>query len=368
MKQLDSIRMIAAVMVICSHWTGVQTFWFNGGVGVQLFFVISGFLITGILLDARDKAVQQGVDPRRVVQRFYIRRCLRIFPLFYATLALTYLAGIDAVRDSIQWHLSYLSNVFFALRGDWFGPVSHFWSLAVEEQFYLIWPFVILFAPRHLILPVIICCMVIAPVFRVLARTALDANEVAITVLPFSSFDTLGIGALFAYLHYSTGHTNTDPPYNGRRGVKLKPSSLAAYLGIVGVCVWLLCQRYNADSSDGVFVYNLSRIAMVLSLLGVVYGAANGFRGVIGFVLELRPLIYLGKISYGLYMFHFFVPKLTSQAFGAFGFSAKEMLGSHGLFFLNFAVLVTLSALSWHFFEKTITDFKKYYPYVPASR
>jgi peptidoglycan/LPS O-acetylase OafA/YrhL len=103
MWQLDTLRAVAAGMVILSHWVpGTETFWFNGHVGVQLFFVISGFLITGILLDARKNADCSGIPRGVVVRRFYMRRLLRIFPLYYTTLALTYLVGIPAVRTSIQ--------------------------------------------------------------------------------------------------------------------------------------------------------------------------------------------------------------------------------------------------------------------------
>jgi peptidoglycan/LPS O-acetylase OafA/YrhL len=361
--------MIAAVMVVCSHWTGVRAFWFNGGVGVQLFFVISGFLITGILLDARNRAVEQGVDLRLVVRRFYIRRFLRIFPLFYGTLALTYLAGVDAVRESIQWHALYLSNVFFALRGDWFGPVSHFWSLAVEEQFYLVWPFVILFMPRRSILPIILGCIFVAPMFRVFADAVLEAGEVAITVLPVSSFDTLGIGALFAYLHraylHGGGHRRIYRSKFDLAYFNVTPASLATFLGLLGVCLWVFCQVYNAHAPQWVLVDMLNRVGLVLTLLGIVYGAARGFRGIVGYILELRPLRYLGKISYGLYVFHFFVPAATSQVFEAFGLSSQDLLGTHGVLLLNGVVLVMVSAVSWHFFEKKINDLKEHYPYLP---
>jgi peptidoglycan/LPS O-acetylase OafA/YrhL len=98
MRQLDTLRAVAAGMVIFSHWVpGTDTFWFNGHVGVQLFFVISGFLITGILLDARKNAERRDIRRSVVIRRFYMRRLLRIFPLYYGTLALTYLVGVPAV-------------------------------------------------------------------------------------------------------------------------------------------------------------------------------------------------------------------------------------------------------------------------------
>ena len=98
--------------------------------------------------------MQSGRWPAPTVfGRFYARRVLRIFPLFYGTLAVLVVIGISEVRDSWIWHVSYLSNVHFAMLG-WFPRhISHLWSLAVEEQFYLVWPFVIVLTPARLLLP-----------------------------------------------------------------------------------------------------------------------------------------------------------------------------------------------------------------------
>jgi len=83
------------------------------------------------------------------LKTFYARRALRIFPLFYFVLAAAAVLNIGPVRDTFAWHATYLSNIYFYLRGDWHGSVSHLWSLAVEEQFYLVWPLLILCAPER---------------------------------------------------------------------------------------------------------------------------------------------------------------------------------------------------------------------------
>ena len=200
MKQLDTVRAVAVGMVIVSHWAPrTTTFWFSGYVGVQLFFVISGFLITGILLDARRKADKFGIPRSAALKSFYVRRFLRIFPLFYATLAIALLLGFPTVRASIGWLVLYLSNALFAIRGRWIGEIAHFWSLSVEEQFYLVWPVLILFTPKRLLLPLITSAIVLAPVFR-FTCSALGINGIAVAVLPFSSLDTLGLGAMLALL------------------------------------------------------------------------------------------------------------------------------------------------------------------------
>jgi peptidoglycan/LPS O-acetylase OafA/YrhL len=101
--------------------------------------------------------------------------------------------------------------------------------------------------------------------------------------------------------------------------------------------------------------------------LGVVCAAARGIGGPLGRLLEWAPLVYLGKISYGLYVFHFFVPNMTARLFGWWGIAIQEVCGPFLFVLLNGLVLVVMCALSWHFFEKQINDLKRYVPYVPRD-
>ena len=150
LRQLDALRTVAVTMVIATHWLPkATTFWFNGGFGVKLFFVTSGFLITGILLNARKEAEQSGFQVTGVLRSFYTRRFLRIFPLFYATLALIYCLHVQAARDFIWWLVAYLGNIVIAYQGAWVDGIAHFWSLAVEEQFYLLFPLLLVFLGRR---------------------------------------------------------------------------------------------------------------------------------------------------------------------------------------------------------------------------
>jgi peptidoglycan/LPS O-acetylase OafA/YrhL len=149
MAQLDGLRAVAVGAVMLQHfWLGAGLFDF-GAMGVRLFFVLSGFLITGILLKSRELLDSGEQRPSFALGRFYIRRFLRIFPLYYAVLLAAWLLRLWGTRGEMGWHLAYLTNVDLFLRGRWWGDISHFWSLAVEEQFYLVWPLVILLAPRR---------------------------------------------------------------------------------------------------------------------------------------------------------------------------------------------------------------------------
>lgn len=146
-RQLDSVRAFAAIAVILHHegpFPRMPFFRDLGNDGVARFFVLSGFLITGILLRARDDAERGGVGVAAVLRAFYARRSLRIFPLYYLVLFALVAFGVANIRQSAAWHALYLSNVLSARNGHYVFPL-HFWSLSVEEQFYFGWAPVALF-------------------------------------------------------------------------------------------------------------------------------------------------------------------------------------------------------------------------------
>ena len=354
MRQMDTLRTIAVAMVIVSHWAHkLTTPWFSGFVGVQLFFVISGFLITGILLDARSQAETTGFARTSVLKNFYIRRFLRIFPLFYATLAITYLVGFPEVRASLWWHVPYLSNAFFATRGAWLGDVSHFWSLAVEEQFYLVWPWLMLFTPRRLLLPLIASVVVFAPTFRQVCYSA-GVNGIAVAVMPFSSMDALGLGSMLALLQR-----------NEARG-QLGGLRFLAITAVVGSVVFCGLNIAGAVRNLNAVLYAVLIALVPLAALGLVWLAASGLHGMAGRIMELSPLVYLGRISYGLYIFHGFVPTGTGKIFHFLRWPV-DALGSKQWFALNLVVLIGAASLTWHFFEKPINDLKRFFPYREAA-
>lgn len=161
-----------------------------GEIGVDLFFVLSGFLITGILLDIRATAGIRG-GLLHSLRNFYIRRALRLLPLLYLVVALGYFFKIPPFPQMWLWHATYLSNIYQWLHV-YKGYGSNLWTLAVEQQFYLVWPVIILFVPRKLLLPVILILVAVAPACRYVVWAGgfnADPNR-----LPFSALDCLGIG------------------------------------------------------------------------------------------------------------------------------------------------------------------------------
>src|SRR6201984_2088865 len=198
--QLVSLRSLSVAGVLIDHFwpPRILDFVDLGHIGVCLFFVLSGYLITGILLRFRSSTEGGQSDAATNLRRFYIRRFLRIFPPYYALLALMVVTKFSDVRNTLWWHAGYASNFLFALQGDWRPWVTaHFWSLAVEEQFYLVWPFLILLVPRSRLIAVVIAIIVSSPLFRLIGLVAC-INGTALGGATPASLDALGLGSLLA--------------------------------------------------------------------------------------------------------------------------------------------------------------------------
>ena len=352
MPQLDGLRAFAVGAVLFHHFFQPARI---GGVdlallGVWLFFVLSGFLITGILLRSRDQVDYSGSPSGFVLRQFYVRRFLRIFPLYYSVLFMAATIDLGDVRDTILWHLTYLSNYLFAARQYWGPMTAHFWSLSVEEQFYIIWPALILFAPRRLLLKLIISAIAIGPIFRVAAHF-FDFNWIArLTVLP-ASFDALGLGALLAYCSH---HANAKPMLTKR----LK--QCIYWLGVPGLIVFLGLQKlenYNLLSDVTVNSWFIEPVLWALMFVWVINRASLGFTGVGAKILECKPLTYTGKISYGIYVYHPFVYALLPILFYTTGVDFYLLPP-----LLQFGLLVGttagMAALSWYFLESPINSLK----------
>jgi peptidoglycan/LPS O-acetylase OafA/YrhL len=346
MPQLDGLRAVAVAAVAWSHWERPYQFGIPFGAGVHLFYVLSGFLITGILLRVRDEAARAGA-----LQAFYVRRALRIFPAFYLTLLLAWWADTPYLRDSIGWHVAYLSNVFTFVGDEWPGPISHFWSLAVEEQFYLVWPWLIVFAPRAWIVPAIWIAIASAPVFRWWLAEA-GYRESMIGILTPGCLDSLGVGALLAVI-------SPQSTALGRPSLRawVFVAALAGYAGLIGI------------EKAGVVIPVL--VAMKGTLQAVVFGwivwrAAHGFSGAAGRVLSAAPVLYIGRISYGVYLAHGFAGAIATALFARFGYAWP--IPEPWRFIVLCTVTVATAALSWHLMERPINALKRRVPYATDKR
>jgi peptidoglycan/LPS O-acetylase OafA/YrhL len=348
MVQLDGLRALAAGAVLVQHSLPLPGF--NVGVaGVKLFFVLSGFLITGILVRERERASALGLPLWRVMGVFYGRRFLRIFPLYYAALLLAVLFQLPDIGRCLPWHLVYASNYLVAYQGNFNSQLFHFWSLAVEEQFYLVWPSLVLLVPHRWLARVLIALTAAGPISRLLVLLLTRSYVSALVITP-SCLDSLCLGGLLAVLWHRRESAAT---WRTFARVCLAVGLVAVVLLRIAPVVW---KGYTARLV-------LEDTALSLLFVWLVGRAAAGFGGPGRFLLGSRPVVYLGTISYGIYVYQGVVPKLL-EALGC----TLPKYPSVGALLLLPVMTIPVAVVSWHLFEKPLNDLKKYFTYAPVAR
>jgi peptidoglycan/LPS O-acetylase OafA/YrhL len=190
--RLDGIRALAVAFVLQQHFTFFAGRFGLGFLGVRMFFVLSGYLISRIILDYARRNVRVAAAARE----FYWRRILRLSPPLCLAIMMAALLNLGDMRADWPWHLSYLTNVKIYLQSSW-GPASHFWSLAVEEQFYLIWFFLLILTSLRNAFVLILAGIVLAPLYRTVSFLA-SGDAWAGVLLP-GTMDFFCLGALIAY-------------------------------------------------------------------------------------------------------------------------------------------------------------------------
>ncbi len=341
--EIDTLRAVAVLLVAAQHWTSLLDQLPLARAGVRLFFVISGFLITSILLEARQRRLTGVSTLGSELKTFYARRTLRIFPIYYAVLFCLLIvneADSHFVRH-FHWHALYGTNLLIAREGNWIGQVTHFWSLAVEEQFYALWPLLILLVPSRFILPLLIAVVLTGPAFRLL-MVLQDASPITTRVLTPSALDTLGAGALLALLRHKGADLRALAPAGLFIGLPITVATYLVGLQLPDHPLVLILQDFG---SAIVF-------AMILNFLIDNSGSPRLW------MFRLRPLLFLGTISYGFYVYHNFVPELFHLAgIGLSGWIRPAAL---------LAATVAISAMSWWWFESPINGLKRHFPYSGA--
>lgn len=331
--QLDGLRAVAVAAVAWSHWLPAWQFGLPFGAGVHLFFVLSGFLITRILLGLRD-----APDRTSAVGRFYLRRALRLFPAFYVVLAAAWVAEVPLAATTWPWHAAYLSNAYIAWQGVWQGHFSHFWSLAVEEQFYLLWPWAIVWLPATRLPWLLAATVLLGPATRLLAGTR-GLGEPFWALVPGGSADSLGLGALIAWLAWA--------PRPGDVAATVWPRAAA-----VGLAAWLALAIpgwLGLTLSASVAVWR--QVAQALVFAWIVWRAVAGWPGVVGRALGHPVTVAVGRISYGIYLVHAFAPLVLDAALGAVGLPSSASFGLPLRAAASWAVSVALAALLWRVVE-----------------
>lgn len=340
MPQLDGLRALAVGAVVLEHYGITES---GAGYGVHLFFVLSGFLISGILMRSRAAIDIGRQNWKEALRRFYIRRVLRIFPLYYAVVFIGIIVNAGYARDYAPWLLTYTINIKMAAQGWYIDNFAHLWSLAVEEQYYLIWPLLILLVPRRWLVTSAVIMTAAGPLFR-LALMAnwrylhSDMSGLTAYIATPATFDSLGMGSLIAIMMATeSGRTRI------RRWMRFAIPLIGVLLGIVVVYTgwWILTDTATA---------------LVFGWL--IYRASSGFGGVGGRLLSAPPLIFVGRISYGVYVYHELVSAVARSLAADFNLPVPRAAWLKIVFI---GVTLAVSTVSWYYFERPIKNLNRYF-------
>lgn len=339
-KGLDGLRAFAIIFVVIhhSHFITKSGFFFHTadfmGSGVDLFFIISGFLITNILLASKGK--------KNFFKRFYIRRLLRIVPLYYLVLFIAFavIPSIDSqyfskFKDTLSWpYWFFLSNYYIASKGHFQnGLVDLSWSLSVEEQFYVFWSICVYYFQSKNLKLIAIAIIILAPVLRfILIRNGV--NLVAIHVMSITRLDTLMVGSLMALI------------------LNERTISIKVYTWSFLVLIILLFININLPQIYYLtFNYTLLSFAYAC-LIGLVLSFNRNKESKFLKFLEFKPIALIGVYSYGIYLFHNPIQKGLRVLFNQFS-NLSFFPEMQQLFFYFLVLLVScfIACISYVFYE-----------------
>ncbi len=344
---LDGLRGLAILLVVVYHNFGFIEYFFFGWLGVDLFFALSGFLITDILL--------KTIGEKNYLKNFYIRRVLRIFPLYYSALIVFLLilpnlhtgADISYYTQNQVWLWTYLQNWLYIFKpaGDT-QALHHLWSLAVEEQFYLLWPFVILLIrkPRPLLLFIILVLTGVI-ILRLWLWNNQIANLAYFNLYTFSRIDGICIGCMVALLQRINSQL-----------LKKYLSTVVLFFAAANFIFFFINRQYQF-SFPYLALVGYTTFAMLFGLL--VNEAVSGSNRIINFIFNIPILKFFGRISYGFYIIHwplylvihpYLLPWLSDHV--------KGMPAQFSISLLATLLAVLLSWFSYRYFERYFLKLK----------
>jgi peptidoglycan/LPS O-acetylase OafA/YrhL len=346
---LDGLRGTAILLVVFLHNFGFMKYFFFGWLGVDLFFVLSGFLITGILLDSLGK--------KHFLKNFYTRRVLRIFPVYYLVLAICLFLvpllqspsfDMRYYQGNAMWLVVFLQNWLYIFKQPTGSTMLlHFWSLAVEEQFYLVWPAAIVFvrSPKKL-LWIILAVLLTVMTGRYLLWSFHFDNLAYDSFYTFSRIDGICVGSMIAILLW------VYPSF-------LKKFMPVIVLGLAALNFLMYFVNRNAEVRLPYLAFiGYTTFSVMFGFL--VHEAVTGSSRIMRLIFENGLLRFFGKISYGLYVYHWPIFLVLSPVFYQL-FSPHFSSDKMAVFASSLTVTivaVALSYLSFHFFEKYFLGLK----------
>ncbi|TPK81070.1 acyltransferase [Mesorhizobium sp. B2-4-13] len=337
-RGFDGLRAIAFIFVFISHKFHQGTYASLGGDGVVLFFALSGLLITRILARTR-VAVEAGETTKLAgLGRFYLRRSARIFPVYYATIGFFLIALLFVHFDGFEGGarlamLLYATNIYVLMTGHWVGHFNHFWTLAIEEQFYLLFAPLLLFthskAAGH-----ICVAFVVVGLFTQAGLEWAGVSAKVIGLNPMTGFGYLALGGLAGL--------NLD---------RRVPAWLVSTPAQAIAALTLLIVPLTILKDEIIWRVYAPAVAATAALLVLQIAGNQASRFVA--LLETWPLRNLGRISYGCYVFHEFIHfynvEAAARKFGVV-FQAPDWVSAP----IELVLTIGLATFSWQFFERPI--------------
>ncbi|HEY0785621.1 MAG TPA: acyltransferase [Acidobacteriaceae bacterium] len=344
--ELDALRFFAFLAVFLHH--GIYTFApllsVLGGFGLSFFFFLSAFLITELLQRERELTGTIGI------RDFYVRRVLRIWPLYFGFLLFAWVLGtvFPSHHISLLFVLSYvlmLGNLYTARYGLPYTPVGYLWSISIEEQFYLLWPLLNRVLPRRALIVAVAALVPVGAAAVLLLARAGQTPAQGIWDNSLVEFQIFALGALTAL-----GLRGRIPHFG--------PGLRLVLLG-AGSALWLGAARFSGIDDRmprggfgpmlGYWAVGLGCACLLVSALGIGRQAIP------------RPLVYLGKISYGLYVFHQISLEVVSHLLNHTALlNSAAHHAAYGIGHVGLGLLLTgaLAALSYRFYEKPFLRWK----------
>lgn len=332
LERLDGLRTIAVGLVILLHHSYAPL----GGVGVDLFFVLSGYLITGILRRSRDK--------ERFWGPFYLKRATRILPPVLLLIPIVFVLTRHGKVSSALEYLFFLGGLDIIGKNS-LPILANLWSLAVEEHFYLLWPFAIRFLPKAKLKGILLAILIVEPILRLLAvRYAHNPSQVTYFLTPFR-LDGLALGSLLAVLLEE---------WQWEARIKRWSPVLAVSAGALYVGLYLAFPaRFNPDSNSALFC-GFSYTIISLAMVGLIAYVLLHPEALLSRVLSWRPIVWLGTISYGLYLFGGIIGTIMGKVLHTPSYPIPVAL-HHKMFFYDVPLIILVSWISFKFYEHPIT-------------
>ncbi len=362
-EQLNGIRFIAVFLVLLDHWLiPINPFSFLGHLGVVIFFVLSGFLITRILFQNADdcRTSKSGISAKII--RFIYRRSLRIFPIYFLLLFIGFIFSLSNFREFWYYLVFYLPNYYIMSKGTWLGIWDHLWSLAVEEQYYLVFPyFVLLLSPKRY--PWLFVFMLLIGIgtrvcFGLYTSVSTqEANWMWWYVNPFSALDCFGLGGILAYFYY----------YKNLYFQQVRFLLLGLWVSIVafGLVIYLIdLSEYHHGNFWSIVLERFLGACIAFFLIALSIRSELWY---LSSFLRLKWVSYLGQISYGLYLYHNLVMNYYHDRGNTIWYYLRNHLPDFQFdlviftfykFIICLIILIIISSFSWIIIEKPINKYK----------